>query len=74
MTRAASSRSSVATRLQQVVLCVLLFLGPALVTMGGAGAVKPLPQKNVKQAPRKDLSKKMERLNTVDMMIAVRLD
>ncbi len=52
-------------------LCVLLLLGAALLA-DAAKAVKPLPQSKVKQPPRKDLSKKMERLNTVDMMIAVR--
>lgn len=68
----ARSSRSVAARLLQAAMCVLLFLGPALVTTEAARAVKPLPQTNVKHAPRKDLSKKLERLNTVDMMIAVR--
>jgi hypothetical protein len=60
-----------AMRLLGAALCVLLLAGAGLVA-DAAKAGKPLPQRNVKQAPRKDLSKRMERLNTVDMMIAVR--
>lgn len=58
-----------AGRLLPLALCLL-----ALVACAAAkAAVKPLPQTNVKKAPaRKDLSKRMEKLNTLDMMIAVR--
>ena len=58
-----------AGRLLPLALCLLALLACA----AAKAAVKPLPQTNVKKAPaRKDLSKRMEKLNTLDMMIAVR--
>lgn len=58
-----------AGRLLPLALCLLALLAAA----AAKAAVKPLPQTNVKQAPRsKDLTKRMEKLNTIDMMIAVR--